>query len=150
MEDVAYSTRRPGASETGARDAVVSAPQKAVETDGTQVGSWRKSIVSLRQQIIDAQEAEVNHRLAEKAGLREEQERLEAGAEALRAREAAAAAEVGRLEALQRARVERETVKGEERARRLVSRTKEIQTFVDADLLTSLSNSIGDLVLLNC
>ena len=107
----------PGSPEAGARDAVVSARQKAVENADAQVGSWRKSIVSLKQQIIDARKAELN-RLAEEARLREEQERLEAEAEALRAREAAAIAEAERLEALERARIEREKTEVEERVRR--------------------------------
>ncbi|KAI0721923.1 hypothetical protein C8T65DRAFT_629665 [Cerioporus squamosus] len=104
-------------SEVGARDAVISARQKAVENADGQVGSWRKGIVSLKQQIVDAQKAEL-HRLAEVTRFREEQERLEAEAEALRAREAAAAAEAERLEALERARLEREKAEAEDRQRR--------------------------------
>ncbi|RPD78032.1 hypothetical protein L226DRAFT_568996 [Lentinus tigrinus ALCF2SS1-7] len=77
----------------------------------------RKSIVSLKQHVIDAQKAELN-RLAEETRLREEQERLEAEAESLRAREAAASAEAERLEGLERARVEREEAEAEERERR--------------------------------
>ncbi|RPD62191.1 hypothetical protein L227DRAFT_609438 [Lentinus tigrinus ALCF2SS1-6] len=79
----------PGTSEVGARDAVVSARQKAVENADTQG-----------------------------TRLREEQERLEAEAESLRAREAAASAEAERLEGLERARVEREEAEAEERERR--------------------------------
>ena len=107
----------PGISEAGARDAVVSARQKAVENAETQFTAWKKTIVNLKQQIIDAQKAEL-HRLTEEARLREEQERLEAEAEALRAREEAAAAEAERLEALERARIEREKAEAEERERR--------------------------------
>ncbi|KAI0751307.1 hypothetical protein C8Q80DRAFT_1099389 [Daedaleopsis nitida] len=106
----------PSVSDAGARDAVVSARQKAVENAEAQYASWKKGIVNLKQQIIDAQKAEL-HRLADEERLREEQERLEAEAEALRAREEAAAAEAERLEALELARIEREKAEAEERQR---------------------------------
>ena len=104
-------------AEVSAGDAIVSARQKAVEAAETQFLSWRKGVAGLRQQLAETHKAEL-HRLAEEARLREEQERLDAEATALRAREEAAAAEAERLAALERARVEREKVEAEERVMR--------------------------------
>ncbi|KAI9001150.1 hypothetical protein BD414DRAFT_404342 [Trametes punicea] len=106
----------PSDHDAGSRDAVVSARQKAVENAESQFSSWKKSLAGLRQQLADAQKAE-QHRVAEQARLKEEQERLETEMQALRAREQAAAAEAERLEALERARAEREKAEAEERER---------------------------------
>ena len=105
-----------GSPEVSARDAIVSARQKAVENAEAEFVSWKKGAATLKQQITEAHKTEM-HRLAEEARLREEQERLEAEAAALRAREEAAAAEAERLAALERARLEREKVEAAERAR---------------------------------
>ncbi|KAI1792964.1 hypothetical protein LXA43DRAFT_301235 [Ganoderma leucocontextum] len=107
----------PGVSETSARDAVVSTRQRAVENAELQFSSWKKTIASLKQQLADAHKAEL-HRVAEETRLREEQERLEAEAGALRAREQAAAVEAERLAVLEQARIEREKTDAEERERR--------------------------------
>ncbi|KAH9853826.1 hypothetical protein C2E23DRAFT_727502 [Lenzites betulinus] len=103
--------------DVGSRDAVISARHKAVENAELLFTSWKKTVAGLKQQLADAQKAE-QHRVAEEARLKEEQERLEAETQALRAREQAAAIEAERLEALERARVEREKVEAEERERR--------------------------------
>ncbi|KAI0662995.1 hypothetical protein C8Q70DRAFT_955154 [Cubamyces menziesii] len=107
----------PGGHDVGARDAVVSARQKAVENAESHFSSWKKSLAGLKQQLADAQKVE-QHRIAEEARLKEEQERLEAETQALRAREQAAAVEAERLEALERARLEREKAEAEERERK--------------------------------
>ncbi|KAI0643758.1 hypothetical protein C8Q79DRAFT_153114 [Trametes meyenii] len=107
----------PDGHDTGPQDAVVSARQKAVETAESHFSSWKKSVVGLRQHISDALKAE-QHRAAEEARLKEEQDRLEAETQALRAREQAAAVEAERLEALERARVEREKLEAEEKETR--------------------------------
>ncbi|KAH9894215.1 hypothetical protein C8Q73DRAFT_694913 [Cubamyces lactineus] len=107
----------PGGHDVGARDAAVSARQKAVENAESHFSSWKKSLAGLKQQLADAQKVE-QHRITEEARLKEEQERLEAETQALRAREQAAAVEAERLEALERARLEREKAEAEERERR--------------------------------
>ncbi|KAI0366385.1 hypothetical protein BV20DRAFT_652811 [Pilatotrama ljubarskyi] len=107
----------PDVHDASSRDAIVSSRQKAVENAESNIASWKKSLTGLKQQLADAQKSEL-HRLAEEARLKEEQERLEAEAEALCAREEAAVAEAERLEALERARVEREKAETVERERR--------------------------------
>ncbi|KAI0771489.1 hypothetical protein BD413DRAFT_663517 [Trametes elegans] len=106
-----------GGHDIGSRDAVVTARQKAVENAENHISSWKKSLAGLRQQLADAQKAE-QHRIAEEARLKEEQERLEAETQALRAREQAALVEAERLEALERARFEREKAEELERQER--------------------------------
>ncbi|KAI0829398.1 hypothetical protein BC628DRAFT_1131250 [Trametes gibbosa] len=118
VRDAMHRLRSTSTShDVGSRDAVVSARQKAVENAESLFTSWKKSVAGLKQQLADAHKAE-QHRVAEEARLKEEQERLEAETQALRAREQAAEAEAERLEALERARVEREKVEAEERERR--------------------------------
>ncbi|KAI0356724.1 hypothetical protein OH77DRAFT_1520211 [Trametes cingulata] len=114
----------PDVHDASSREAVVSSRQKAAENAESHFLSWKKGVAGLKQQLAEAQRAEL-HRLAEEARLKEEQERLEAEAEALRAREEAAAAEAERLEALERARVEREKAEAEERERRELQEAKE-------------------------
>ncbi|KAI0676820.1 hypothetical protein C8Q78DRAFT_47766 [Trametes maxima] len=107
----------PDGHDAGDQGAIVSARQKAVETAESHFSSWKKSVMGLQQQLSDALKAE-QHRIVEEARLKEEQDRLEAETQALRAREQAAAAEAERLKALEQARVERERLEAEEKEKR--------------------------------
>ncbi|OBZ71789.1 hypothetical protein A0H81_08273 [Grifola frondosa] len=107
IRDLLYRLKSaPDGSDFGAKDAIVTSRQKAVDDAESQYLTWREAADTLKQQIIDAQKAE-EVRLWEEVRLKEEQERLKAE----RLERERAEMEKARLEAEEEARIEQERKK---------------------------------------